>query len=119
MVRDPFYKDYAAKWDGRKPFVDASVVDNWKVGDGYPESAIHEAIKNLTIFSTWFAEHGLRSNPNTCSDKLFFYPSMFLTPDYIAKRAAAPSIGNIELSTYWDGPDFTLPSKLGILSIFV
>lgn len=112
LVRDPFYKDYAAKWDGRKPYVDSGVVKNWKAGDEYPESAIGEAIKNLTIFSEWFSEHGLRSDSNTCSDKLIFYPGMFLTPDYMTKRAAAPSIGNVLLSTYWGGPDFTLPSKL-------
>jgi hypothetical protein len=65
LVRNLFYKDYAAAHGGRKAFVEPAVLAGWKFGDTYPDSAIAEAVKNITIFADWFAEHGLKPDPDT------------------------------------------------------
>ncbi|KAF8172427.1 amidase signature domain-containing protein [Mycena galopus ATCC 62051] len=54
LVRDPFYADYAAIHDGRRPFVDPAPLSRWAFGDSLPDSALDAAISNKTLFMDWF-----------------------------------------------------------------
>lgn len=72
LVRDPFYADYAAAHDGRRPFVDPVPLVRWAFAGNLTET-IADGQHNQTVFSDWFAENVLSSHPNTCSDKLMLY----------------------------------------------
>ncbi|KAF5672750.1 Cu2+-exporting ATPase [Fusarium denticulatum] len=53
LVRDPFFKDYAAAHDGRVPFVNPSTNGSWSWSDTLPP-LLDEAVANKTIFKTWW-----------------------------------------------------------------
>lgn len=72
-VRDPFYKAYAAAFDGRTPFVDPVPLLRWKYGDSLPASALTEAVANKTIFKNWWNSNVLKNDSNTCSESLLVY----------------------------------------------
>jgi Amidase len=73
LVRDPFYADYAAIHDGRKPFVDPSPLVRWSFGDTYPTSALDEAFNNKTVWMNWFNSNILVPDPVTCSNAFMLY----------------------------------------------
>ena len=73
LVRDPFYDQYAAVHDGRKPFVDPAPLVRWAFGDSYPDSALTDAVNNKTIYQQWFSTHVLLNDSTTCSDSLLLY----------------------------------------------
>ena len=85
------------------------------ISDKYPETAIPEAKKNITIFADWFAQHGLTADPDTCSDSIMFYIGSQALPDYRTdlpdKPTPAPGYGPSRVSSFWGGPDHSLPSK--------
>ncbi|KAJ6445283.1 hypothetical protein O9K51_00042 [Purpureocillium lavendulum] len=58
LVRDPFYKDYAAAHGGRRPFVDPVPLARWAWGDSQPESVLADAAHNKTLFMEWFNNEG-------------------------------------------------------------
>lgn len=49
LVREPFYRDYAAVHDGRLPFVDPAPIARWGYGDSLPASALDDAIVRKTL----------------------------------------------------------------------
>lgn len=75
LVRDPFYKDYAAKYNGRRPFIDPVPLVRWAFGDSLPPTATGDALNNKTIFMNWFNSKVLIPSPSsaTCSDKILLY----------------------------------------------
>jgi Amidase len=73
LVRDPFYADYAAAHDGRRPFVDPVPLVRWAFGDTYPDSTLDESIYNKTLFMNWFQSNVLVSDPVTCSNAFILY----------------------------------------------
>ncbi|KAJ6473807.1 amidase signature domain-containing protein [Mycena sanguinolenta] len=75
LVRDPFYADYAAVHDGRRPFVDPVPLARWAFGDSLPDSALDAAISNKTLFMDWFNTQILRpvNDPAQCSSGLLLY----------------------------------------------
>ncbi|OHE98685.1 hypothetical protein CORC01_05951 [Colletotrichum orchidophilum] len=54
LVRDPFYADYAAAHDGRRPFVNPVPLARWGWGDTQPATALADAKANKTLFMDWF-----------------------------------------------------------------
>ncbi|KAK4222748.1 amidase signature domain-containing protein [Podospora fimiseda] len=76
LVRDPFYKDYAASHDGRRPFVNPVPLSRWAYGDTLPESALQAAYTQKSLFMNWFNSQILPpvSDPAQCSSGLFLYP---------------------------------------------
>ena len=77
-VRDPFYADYAAVHDGRKPFVDPVPLARWAFGDSLPASELEVAVTNKTIFQTWWEMHVLpasTANKSNCLDSIILYTS--------------------------------------------
>jgi Amidase len=73
LVRDPFYADYAAAHDGRRPFVDPAPLVRWGFGDAHPDSALDEAIYIKTLFMNWFQSNVLVSDLRTCSNAFMVY----------------------------------------------
>ncbi len=73
LVRDPFYADYAAIHDGRRPFIDPSPLVRWTYADTQPDSALDEALYNKTLFMDWFNSNVLVSDPVTCSNAFMIY----------------------------------------------
>lgn len=73
LVRDPFYADYAAAYDGRRPFVDPSPLIRWTYADTIPDELLDEALYNKTLFMDWFNSNVLVSDPATCSNAFMLY----------------------------------------------
>ncbi|KAK4076842.1 hypothetical protein Purlil1_12575 [Purpureocillium lilacinum] len=63
LVRDPFYKDYAAAHGGRRPFVDPVPLARWAWGDSQPESVLADAVHNKTLFMECFIGRNTYLNP--------------------------------------------------------
>ncbi|KAL6718553.1 hypothetical protein ACLMJK_004645 [Lecanora helva] len=114
-VRDPFYADYAAVHDGRRPFVDPVPLARWAYGDSLPAFALDIAVENKTIFKNWWETHVLPPGNNdstTCSDSLILYTSgvniqyrnTFLDPP-------VPPFGydDSQISMFAEVPDFVVP----------
>ncbi len=78
LVRNPFYADYAAAYDGRLPFVDPAPLARWAYADSLPDSALAEALQNKTIFMQWFNSRILPAATapahGRCSSALLLYP---------------------------------------------
>lgn len=81
LVRGPFYRDYAAKFDGRRPYVNPSTNGSWAWADSLP-LLVDEAVANKTSFATWFSNIGLPASPETCSESLILYSFKTSQPAY-------------------------------------
>jgi len=73
LVRNPFYADYAAAHDGRRPFIDPAPLVRWAYGDSLPDSALADGVNNKTVFMDWWATHVIKHDSTTCSDSLVLY----------------------------------------------
>lgn len=89
LVRDPFYADYAAKYDGRLPHVNPAPLRRWALGDN-SNATFEEAIANKTRFMDWFNGKVLKKDETSCSSDLFIYVPRTPTPK--------------DRDTYWTGP---------------
>ncbi len=89
LVRDPFYADYAAQHDGRRPHVNPAPLRRWALGDNV-NATIDEAMANKTRFMNWFNGNVLKPGNASCSSDLFVY----------VPRTPAPKYRD----TYWMGP---------------
>ncbi|KAH7125936.1 glutamyl-tRNA amidotransferase [Dactylonectria macrodidyma] len=112
LVRDPFFADYARKHDGRRPFVNPVPLVRWAYGDGLPEEAYVEGLKNKTIFKGWFENNVLGPGAETCSDSVVAYVSPPTTQYKNAYRD--PPTVPVGFSTgYWsvfaETPEIVLP----------
>ncbi|WPB04145.1 uncharacterized protein RHO25_008789 [Cercospora beticola] len=114
LIRDPFFADYAAAHDGRRPFIDPAPLVRWTWGDSLLETAVEEANANRTLFADWFSDHVLVPNKQTCSDSLLLYVGSQATVNYRNEYQDPPTVplgGNIisRASPFWGGPDFVVP----------
>ncbi|KAL9100611.1 MAG: hypothetical protein Q9163_004027 [Psora crenata] len=116
LVRDPFYAQYAAAHDGRRPFVNPAPLIRWAFGDSYPASALTEAIKNKTIFQEWWSTDVQRNDSSTCSDSLVLYAAG-ADPVYRNEYSGPPRVpygfGLSRISVFAEVPDFVVPSVVG------
>jgi hypothetical protein len=115
LVRDPFYADYAAAHDGRRPFIDPVPLVRWGFGDSYPPTEVDVADANRTIFADWVASEVLVPDEATCSDSLLFYVGSQASVNYRNQYSGPPGVptgfGISRVSPFWGGPDFVVPSK--------
>ncbi|KXS97317.1 hypothetical protein AC578_10748 [Pseudocercospora eumusae] len=113
LVRDPFYADYAAVHDGRRPFVDPVPLFRWAWGDSYPNTTLDMAIENKTAFGHWFANQVLVADEETCSDSLLLYIGTQANVNYRNAYKGPPTaptgFGIHSVSPMWGGPDFVVP----------
>ncbi|XHF98076.1 hypothetical protein AWENTII_001646 [Aspergillus wentii] len=116
LVRDPFYADYAAKHDGRRPFIDPVPLSRWNWSSAYPDSALDEAIQNKTIFMDWMAGNYLTPVSGAeCSSSLMIYvgsnglASQSARNVYRSLPGAPLGFGNARISNMGEVPDFVIP----------
>lgn len=115
LVRDPFYADYGAVHDGRRPFVDPAPLARWAFGDGYPPSQLATENAKRLVFTDWFSSHVLKADNATCSNGFLLYIGSEADVNYRNQYGSPPraptgfSIGRV--SPFWGGPDFVLPCK--------
>ncbi|KAG4255608.1 hypothetical protein FPRO03_04557 [Fusarium proliferatum] len=118
LVRDPFFKDYAAAYDGRVPFVNPSTNGSWSWSDSLPP-LLDEAIANKTMFKTWWDEVMLPKNSETCSESLMLYTFRDAAPEYRSDYGSAMGSGDLVgvllglnmgfISPMVGNPDFSIP----------
>jgi hypothetical protein len=72
LGRDPFYANYAAAHDGRRPFVNPNPLFRWSCGDN-STATIEEAVANKTQFMDWFNSEALAPDPEACSNSILLY----------------------------------------------
>jgi Asp-tRNA(Asn)/Glu-tRNA(Gln) amidotransferase A subunit family amidase len=112
-IRDPFYADYAAANDGRRPFINPSPLARWSFGETFPPTQLAEENRKRSIFSSWFETEVLAADEQTCSDGFLFYVGSQATTKYRNSYRGAPKPptgwNNAMMSTYWGGPDFVVP----------
>ena len=68
--RQPFFADYAAKYDGRTSYLDPPSRVEWKYGMSQPKSLVSEAIRNQCIFADWVATKMFPSSNTSCSSRM-------------------------------------------------
>jgi hypothetical protein len=114
-VRRPFFRDYAAAYDGRWPFVDPTSQTRWASG-ARSSSTIEEAVANKTIFMHWIQSEILVSHKDTCSDKILVSVRKKMTPwyrnDYLKPPNAPSGFFTQYISPLSEVPDVVVPSML-------
>lgn len=112
LVREPFYVDYAAKHDGRLPFVNPVPLARWGWGDN-SSSTVDEAIGNKTIFMNWANETFLAPSAETCSESLVLYVGSTARTTYRNEYLSEPGVpfgfSNSRISVMAEVPDFVVP----------
>lgn len=121
LVRDPFYKDYAAKHGGRKPYINPSPLFRWTYGDTLSEEHMAQARKNMTVFGDWFNTEVVKQFHATCSDSILLYPGSFGAPAgrdvYTGGQGLLSGFNLGRLSSYSGAPESTFPiGEVGSLS---
>jgi hypothetical protein len=112
LVRDPFYADYAAKHDGRLPFVNPVPIARWGWGANQ-SNTVEEAITNKTLFQNWSVSSFLAPSPSTCSSSLVMYVGSAADENprnvYLTKPGIPLGFGNSRISVMSEVPDFVVP----------
>ncbi|CAG9950583.1 unnamed protein product [Clonostachys rosea f. rosea IK726] len=123
LLRDHFYKDYAAVHDGRLPFVDPVPLARWSWGDEQPGYQRTNAIENKTLFMDWFNEKILPRSPNTktCSSSIILHTdstgSLSNRNRYLNPPALPFGFSNGEISVFAEIPDSVFPlGEIPVLS---
>ncbi|KAJ5342597.1 hypothetical protein N7541_011721 [Penicillium brevicompactum] len=89
----PFYEDYAAKHEGRRPFVNPGPLARWAWGqENGGDAAYDEALKNKTVFKDWWETKGFgKADDTTCSEGIYIYPYSRGETQYRNAYFSAPS----------------------------
>ncbi|KAK1977722.1 amidase signature domain-containing protein [Colletotrichum cereale] len=80
----PFFQDYAAKFDGRQPYVNPGPLARWQWGQAYATDDVYdEALRNISTFKSWYETAGYgRHDAESCSEALYIYPWSVGRPSY-------------------------------------
>ncbi|KJZ74453.1 hypothetical protein HIM_06049 [Hirsutella minnesotensis 3608] len=115
LIRDPFFKDYAAIHDGRQPYINPITRSRWAWGDSQPDSILEEAIHNKTVFMDWWNSKVLPSvkDPLTCSSGIILHilsNGVFLRRDeYTPTPEVSFGFGLSQVSIYAEIPESVFP----------
>ncbi|KAK3336300.1 amidase signature domain-containing protein [Cercophora scortea] len=106
LVREPFYKDYAAAHDGRTPFVNPVPLSRWAYGDSISSEGLQTEYKTKEMFMNWFNSKILPpvTDPAQCSSGFLLY--------------VASSGGQNPRNTYRTVPGAPLGFSNGRISVF-
>ncbi|KAJ1335616.1 amidase [Microdochium nivale] len=112
-IRDPLFTAYAAKYDGRVPFVNDWTNSSWNWASQFPD-LIDEAVHNKTIFMDWWNTIALPNNTDSCSESIFLYVFNAAQPKF---RTAMPQgnsgiplgLNTMFISPIAGNPDFVVP----------
>jgi hypothetical protein len=112
LVRDPFYADYAAKNDGRRPFVNPVPLARWGWGANQTNT-LEEAIANKTLFMDWANSTFLAPSLSTCSESLVMYVGSTAGANprnvYLSPPGVPFGFSNSRISVMSEAPDFVVP----------
>jgi hypothetical protein len=112
LVREPFFADYAAKHDGRTPFVNPVPLARWGWGENQTMT-LEEAIADKTTFMTWTNDTVLAPSSETCSKSLLMYVGSVGSTRYRNVYLDEPGVplgfGNSRISVMAENPDFVIP----------
>lgn len=112
LVRDRFYVDYAAAYNGRRPHVNPAALQRWALADSSP-STVDEAMANRTIFMDWFNNDVLPKDPVSCSSHLLVYVPRIPTAKYRDTYLKGPSppsaFSTSRISVMSGTPDMVVP----------
>jgi hypothetical protein len=83
LVAKPFYADYAAKNQGRRPFVNPSPLARWNWGmKNISSNATGPALVEKNTFKDWLNTKVITPDSKTCSNSLVLYPGTLAVPKY-------------------------------------
>ncbi|KAG5762281.1 hypothetical protein H9Q72_009621 [Fusarium xylarioides] len=122
LVKEPFFKDYAAAHDGRTPYIDPAPSARWAWGESQPDSLLNEAIHNKTIFMDWFNHNVLPKDKDSqrCSSNILLYtqgPGIFSRRDvYLDPPGVLFGWSLRRISIFSEAPDSVYP--IGEVSSF-
>ncbi|KAH9229839.1 hypothetical protein K456DRAFT_1728128 [Colletotrichum gloeosporioides 23] len=79
-----FFEDYAARYDGRQPYINPGPLARWQWGQLHATDDVYaQALRNISIFKSWYETEGYgRKNAKTCSEGLYIYPWSIGEPSY-------------------------------------
>ncbi|UPK94436.1 hypothetical protein LCI18_005371 [Fusarium solani-melongenae] len=122
LVRDPFYKDYAAAHDGRRPFINPVPLARWTWADSQPDSIYDEAVHNKTAFMNWFNKRILPADHDsiTCSSGFLVHidssGGFSSRNQYLSPPGLPFGFSNAGISIFSEAPDSVFP--LGQIPVF-
>lgn len=113
LVREPFYKDYAERHQGRLPHVNPAPLQRWALADASSAATVQDAKNNQTLFRDWFNQEVLRRDNETCSDHLLVYVPRVPTPKYRDVYLSGPALPSAfstsRISVLSGTPDIVIP----------
>lgn len=79
----PFYSDYAAAHDGKRPFVDPSPLIRWAFGqnDVAPDAS-STYLSHAAVFRKWWEEKVIIPTEESCSESILLYIGSAGSPSY-------------------------------------
>ncbi|RSM14451.1 hypothetical protein CDV31_005468 [Fusarium ambrosium] len=122
LVRDPFYRDYAAAHDGRRPFINPVPLARWTWADSQSDSIYDEAVHNKTVFMNWFNKRILPADHDhlTCSSGFLLHidnsGSFSSRNQYLSPPGLPFGFSNAGISIFSEVPDSVFP--LGQVPVF-
>ncbi|KAI1016939.1 hypothetical protein LB504_007131 [Fusarium proliferatum] len=122
LVKEPFFRDYAAAHDGRTPYIDPAPSARWAWGESQPDSLLDDATRNKTIFMDWFNHAVLPKDNNAerCSSSILLYtqgPGIFSRRDVYLDPPGVPFGWSLSrISIFSEAPDSVYP--IGEVSSF-
>jgi hypothetical protein len=112
LVREPFYAAYAAKHDGRRPFVNPVPLARWGWGANQTNT-VAEAVGNKTTFMDWANSTFLAPSPETCSESIVMYVGSTAQANprnvYLKEPGVPFGFSNSRISVMAEVPDFVVP----------
>lgn len=122
LVRNPFYRDYAAAHDGRTPFVNPVPVSRWAYGDSRSAADLEAEYKAKATFMKWWNDKILPgvADKNQCSSGFVVYPGSSGSQNPRNRYRTLPGVpvgfGTSRISVFTEVPDSVFP--LGQVSSF-
>jgi hypothetical protein len=113
LVGNLMFRDYAAKHDGRTPFLNPSPLLRWTWANS-TTNTLDQAVANKTMFSSWLQNIVLPRDPVTCSRTLLVLnTAVRLNYRNIPLPAAALPLGfsTSSFSNLGGVPDTVVPGK--------
>ncbi|GKZ48282.1 hypothetical protein AbraIFM66951_012045 [Aspergillus brasiliensis] len=109
----PFFSDYAAKYDGRTPYINPGPLVRWNLGRERGQTGWNEAWANKTVFRNWWSGGaGFGSHNNeSCSEGIYIYPNSVGTPAYRDEYVGPPYWGmsDSNIAVFAGVPDLVIP----------
>ncbi|KAL4800106.1 amidase signature domain-containing protein [Aspergillus venezuelensis] len=111
----PFFRDYAAKHDGRTPYINPGPLLRWEIGRDRGQAGWDEAWTNKTIFKNWWdSPSGFGAHNNeSCSEGIYIYPNSVGAPNYRDQYLGPPT------APFWGFSDSNIAVFAGVPDLVV